>query len=40
MGHSENEKRHLYWFGEGDFESSKKLLSEAGYRLEATRMTP
>ena len=40
MNHSENENRHLYWFGEGDFESSKKLLSEAGYRLEATRMTP
>ena len=40
MDHSKNERRHLYWFDEGDFESSKKLLSEAGYRLEATRMTP
>jgi hypothetical protein len=40
MGHSENEKRHLYWFDEGDFESSKKLLFEAGYRLKATLMTP
>jgi hypothetical protein len=40
MDHSKNESRHLYWFDEGDFESSKKLLSEAGYRLEATRMTP
>jgi hypothetical protein len=40
MGHTEIEKRHLYWFSEGDFESSKKLLSEAGYRLKATNMTP
>ncbi len=40
MDHSKNERRHLYWFDEGGFESSKKLLSEAGYRLEATRMTP
>ena len=40
MGHSEKETRHLYWFDEGDFESSKKLLSEAGYRLEAAAMTP
>jgi len=40
MGHNGNEKRHLYWFSEADFESSKKLLSEAGYRLKATRMTP
>jgi len=40
MNHSESENRHLYWFDEGDFESSKKLLSEAGYRLEAAAMTP
>ena len=40
MDHSQNEKRHLYWFSEADFESSKKLLSEAGYRLKATVMTP
>ena len=40
MEDNKQERRHLYWFDEGDFESSKKLLSEAGYRLEATRMTP
>ena len=40
MEDNKHERRHLYWFDEEDFESSKKLLSEAGYRLEATRMTP
>jgi hypothetical protein len=40
MGHTENETRHLYWFDLGDFESSRKLLSAAGYRLKATLLTP
>jgi len=40
MGHIENETRHLYWFNEEDFESSRKLLTEAGYRLVATLLTP
>ncbi|MEE2638556.1 MAG: hypothetical protein VYE68_15140 [Acidobacteriota bacterium] len=40
MNHSDNNSRHLYWFDEGDFESSKKLLCEAGCQLEAATMTP
>jgi len=40
MGFDEIEERHLYWFSKEDFESSKKLLSDAGYRLKATLMTP
>lgn len=40
MGDNDTEKRHLYWFNKEDFETSKKILSEAGYRLKATLMTP
>lgn len=40
MASMKNETRHLYWFDEAEFESSSRLLSEAGYELEAARMTP
>jgi hypothetical protein len=40
MDHDDIEVRHLYWFSKEEFESSRKLLSESGYRLKMTTMTP